>query len=244
MWSLGQQLKDLSKYHHLPHGYAARNGVKSLIPAGSGTVSVTMLKSYLFSGQMTLSSPPPSSGNSPVVTCTMYVRADGSGNWYFSAEATAFTQRAWQWAAGFIFYFSTDPILAHGYISAQEPDSGMQDAFTFGGKDPWIAKHWPQIFSGGCGYYVSDAIVGVIDTGQDDLPNTNNIATDHGFQELTLLPTRPVNVSASSSNPVSGGPSSDWAQEVGGSGQGPFAGGTGYGSPGPSSGDDDDDDDG
>ena len=236
MWSLAQWMAQLSKDHHLPHGYAARNGIRSLIPSASLPGSITILKNYLFSQDSTLASPGPSSGQSAVVQCVMYVRADGSGNWYFSTQTTAFTERGWQYAAGFIFVYSDDKALAHGYIqTGPAGSSGTLDAFVVGGKDVWISQHWPELFGERCYFYVSDAILGVIDTGQNDLPNTNNIATDNGFSRLTLLSALPVNTTAAGTDPVSGGPSTDWVEEVGASGssgQGSFAGGTGYSSPG------------
>jgi len=202
-----------------------------------------MLKNYLFSQDSTLASPGPSSGQSAVVQTAMYVRADGSGNWYFSTQINAFTERAWQYAAGFIFVYSNDKTLAHGYIKTGPPDgSGTIDAFAVGGKDSWIAEHWPELFSQRCYFYVSDAVLGLIGTGQNDLPNTNNIATDNGFSGLTLLPARLVNGGAAYALSVSGGPPTDWVEEVGASGssgQGTFTGGTGS----TSTGDDDDDDD-
>jgi hypothetical protein len=241
MWSLAQWLTQLSKDHHLPHGYAARKGIKSLIPPQSGHVSIAILKDYVFSQDSTLASPGPSTGQSPVVQTSMYVRADGTGNWYFSAQTTALTDREWQYAAGFIFVYSTDPTVAHGYIKTGPSGSSKLDTFTAGGKDPWIAEHWPELFGPGCYFYVSDAVLGFFDVG-NHLPNTNNIAFDHGFRALEQLTTLSVDLAPGGSDTISGGPPTDWVEEVGASGssgQGSFAGGTGSSSPG----DDDDDDD-
>ena len=168
MWSLKQGLALIQS--HLPSGFDASHGIKSLFPAGySGSISA--LKGYVFSayaqlgayygfgGKPGTSSYIPDSVLVESVADT-YVMADGAGRWYFSwlgqnlqfnsAEMTSFFIQS-----GFVFHFSNDG-NAHGFVDTSQPLITSTDALYSGdyrscisGQDDWIARNWPQIFAAG-----------------------------------------------------------------------------------------------
>jgi len=202
-WSLAQWLDNAAKNHHLPEGFSARHGIKSLFPPESGAVGLSLLQSYLYSSDGSGETPGPDSQQTPVVQCSFNVRADGAGNWLFAAWITSYPSEIptpdfnGQYGAGFVFSYSTDS-NGHGIIETGSGDasgpysysngtSGIPNGIVCGigvlvtGKDPWIADHWPSLFARGCGFYLSEA------TGLDGLPPTNDVATDHGFSGLSPL---------------------------------------------------------
>jgi hypothetical protein len=168
MWSLKQGLASIQ--NHLPAGFNASRGVKSLFPHGY-TGSVSALKGYVYSAYARLGTSynfgdnggPPNylTGTSIVESsANTYVMADGAGRWFFS----------WLWGnvkypaylssffiqSGFVFHFSNDG-NAHGFVDTSQPQPNMSTGtpyFDFGrncisGQDEWIANNWPQIFKAG-----------------------------------------------------------------------------------------------
>jgi len=182
MWSLAQWLTDLGRTDHLPSGFSARNGIRSLFPSGIGPVSITMLKSYLYAQAGTVST--------SEVTGEYKIGADGSGRWFFEGVVTGIGAPAYDYqgeavgnfGAGFVFMFSRDS-TAHGYVLTYDGSDDLNEGqgFQIYGSDPWIAANWPDIFAKAIGSYISHA------DGYAGLPPATNAATDHGFTGLSTL---------------------------------------------------------
>jgi hypothetical protein len=159
MFSLKTKLHNLAP--HLPQGFKAENGIRSLFPK-SYSGSITMLNNYVFMYSYT------GSQNS-----SAWVGADGAGRWFF-----AWWNANGEWGindrnqAGFVFRFSNDG-FGHGYVDTSRPADGATSCNL--GIDPWIAENWPQAFAAGVGTDVQEA------EGFESLPDASNIWTDYGF---------------------------------------------------------------
>jgi hypothetical protein len=192
MWSLARWLASLAKTDHLPEGFSAANGIRSLFPSGLGASSITLLKNYLYAQDCTVST--------SEITGAYRIRADGSGRWLFQGFiAGVGAPNNWQqkdqtlgaYGAGFVFLFSTNR-SGHGAVLTNiETDAApgywnVGQGFQMFGSDPWIKNNWPGAFAESIGCYISHN-----DSG-GGLPPLSNAATDHGFAGLSSLETSRV----------------------------------------------------
>jgi hypothetical protein len=168
MWSLKLGLARIE--NHLPSGFEASHGVKSLFPQ-KYTGSVSALKDYVYSAYARLSTdydfgnnggPPNYLPNSSVVksSANTYVMADGAGRWFFSWVAWNVQYPSHLFSffiqSGFVFHFSNDG-NAHGFVDTSNPQPNEVTGSPYynlfrscsSGQDAWIANNWPQIFKAG-----------------------------------------------------------------------------------------------
>jgi hypothetical protein len=182
MFSLSKTLQGLAKTNHLPIGFNASQGVRSLLPSGRGNTSIAILKNYLYSQK----SQQLAAGD---IQATFDVFADGSGRWLYQAVIGLVQPQnasSGRWGAGFVFAFSTDK-LGRGYVKTGDyslvntEDYVDPFAVTLEGFDSWITNHWPELFAQSSFVYLSSA------TGFVKLPDVANAATDNGFAGLASL---------------------------------------------------------
>lgn len=179
MWSLHTTLEALGKGGHLPFGFQAAKGIRSLFPRVQRSgVSISLLKKYLYSrtGQAGTGS----------INAQFYVGADGAGHWALAGNITSGGDC--RWGAGFVFQFS-DSNSGHGFVATGQYDAAVEGElpspsvlnFSVTGLDPWIGGNWPDVFAKSVFFYVSNA------TGFDSLPDLANVAKNHGFASLATL---------------------------------------------------------
>jgi hypothetical protein len=159
VFSLRTRLNELKG--HLPHGFDATKGVRSLFP-GNYSDSIMGLKSYVFLYDT----------GSSVSDVQAWIGADGSGQWFLGWWNDGVVQVGAGFRSGFVFYYSDDGI-GHGYVdkSGYTPGATLCNA----GTDTWIAEHWPQAFAAGVRFDSQWA------TGFDSLPDESYVWTDAGF---------------------------------------------------------------
>jgi hypothetical protein len=178
MWSVGETLQSLDQGGHLPAGFDANPGIRSLFPAGQSDITISLLQKYLYfrTHEVDLEN----------IDAQLTVSADGAGNWQLKGRIIG---NNCKWAAGFVFLFSKDS-TAHGFVAtgdywggAIDPQQGGRSEplyFWVQGLDPWIASHWPDAFDKDAYFYLWDG------TG-DSSPEISNAATKAGFTGLAGL---------------------------------------------------------
>ncbi|MGD0403978.1 MAG: hypothetical protein ABSB66_12375 [Candidatus Acidiferrales bacterium] len=181
MWSLYNTLQVLGGTGHLPVGFHANAGIRSLFPNVQQNVSISLLKIYIYSTSYQSSSDPDSQ-------ITFTANADGAGNWQIQGTMNFVSDCAWE--AGFIFGFS-DAGAAHGFIAtgsyaggSYNPQQGQPSApaqFWVQGIDPWIADNWTQLFN------LESYFLSAENTNAKKLPDPKEIATNNGFTTLIEL---------------------------------------------------------
>lgn len=162
MFDVGQYLA--AEKNHLPLGFNAKNGLRSLFPPGyQGSISI--LKNYVYRAE-----------SQGVDAAQMVVGADGTGRWVFAALVDFSSTNAIQ--VSWCFEFSNNKLgLAYGFpIYYGTPwDASVTTMWVWcTGVDPWIADNWPQIFAKGC-FFNNDAITPV------------NAGINHGFEDVFPL---------------------------------------------------------
>jgi hypothetical protein len=174
MWSLSSALQSLGKGGHLPAGFESSRGIRPLFPAGRpGGVSISLLKNYVFSQT--------GEGSFEEYTYSLFVGADGAGNWVFQGALSG--GQSCSWAAGFVFLFPGHG-TGHGCVTDEnqyDPDWAPV-TFTIGGSDPWISANWPDVFASSV-YFDMFGASGFA----RGLPDTTHTATNVGFSGLTQL---------------------------------------------------------
>lgn len=181
MWSLRQTLTSIGP--HLPDGFSAAAGIRSLFPPGR-TTGISVLSRYVYTwtadafvDQQWIETgwPGPAQG---------FLGADGAGRWFYGwvppdqenpcwGSAGGFKQRA---QSGFVFLYSTDG-NAHGIVakSRSVPNPYAYPPNCYCGVDSWLAANWPDVFSQGA------HIEFEIASGFSSLPNVSAIWTSAGF---------------------------------------------------------------
>ena len=146
MWSLKAGLYQIAA--HLPSGFNAAHGVKSLFPAEySGSISP--LDGYVFCLYSRITTVYDFGPQDTYIgsAADAYVMADGMGRWFFSWTWSAVGLNAgYERQAGFAFKL-TDNGSAHIFTDQTKP--AQQIMSCNGGTDPWIADNWPAIFKAG-----------------------------------------------------------------------------------------------
>jgi len=162
IWSLSYTLASLSK--HLPSGFEAKKGIKSLFPKGYKG-SVRVLDQYVFVSYQHFSV---KDDRFDETYANAYVMADGTGRWFFSWYywQTNPPKADYRPGAGFAFILS-DKGSAHVFIDKTTPVYDWWDPppnvstnsqmSCSGGTDPWIAQNWPDLFKSGAKISFFDA---------------------------------------------------------------------------------------
>jgi len=188
MLSLRQTLKNFSSFSegfpqgHLPAGFDASKGIRSLFPASVVPVSLSLLSSWVTSSSGTTAT--------SIITGNFTIEADGTGNWFFSVTLKVVGGDSFlEAAAGFVFGFSDDK-LGRGFVgqpshigSTLDTGAAQPQPLEVTGSDPWIRNHWSQIISNNpeAFFWVGDS------TGFASLPNFADAATDNGFAGFSML---------------------------------------------------------
>ena len=161
---------------HLPDGFDASRGIRSLFPPGK-SVGLSSLRRYVYSVEGWAAT--------GELYPTYSVRADGAGNWCLRVLIS--TTGNGRFGAEVVFAFSTDTqgrgIVATGNYGGgiSGSDDGIGVSVLAHGLDPWIRDNWPDMFAQPVFLYISEA------TGFYKLPPIVRAATDHGFSGLTTL---------------------------------------------------------
>lgn len=162
IWSLSYTLAALS--NHLPAGFDAKHGVKSLFPKGYKG-SVKALDQYVFVSYQPFFLADNRWDNT---YANAYVMADGTGRWFFSWYywQTDPPKSSYRPGAGFAFLLS-DKGSAHVFVDKTTPVYDWWDPppnvstnsqmSCSGGTDPWIAQNWPDLFKSGARISFFDA---------------------------------------------------------------------------------------
>jgi len=155
MFDVGHYLGTVK--NHLPKGFNAKNGLRSLFPPGYKG-SISPLENYVF---RCLS---PQVGDIQIL-----VGADGDGRWLVASLANAPSDPDIQ--ASFVFQHSTDS-FGHGFdFDCPSPAGAGTPGPQWGwitGVDPWIKENWPSIFAKSC-YFNNDNLT------------PGDAAKNHGF---------------------------------------------------------------
>ncbi len=167
MESLRDTLKIIGP--HLPPGFLAVNGLKSLFPSGyAGTISVLINYVYTERGNAQAGA----SDN----TAGYFVGADGAGRWFMSwtPRPESLSVANYRLQGGFVFLYANDG-QARGFVDTSRPDVGQMSCAQ--GTDAWIAANWPKLFASNVYFDFQDA------SGFDSLPPESNIWTNAGFEQ-------------------------------------------------------------
>lgn len=178
MWSLKQTLANLAAYppngyNHLPAGFDARKGIRSLFPRDK-PCNISSLKNFVFSIT--------GSAQTTTSSAQMVVIADGAGRWGIGA-VPSLDPLSISWAGGFVFNFSNDG-NGHGYIvNNANPNAGIVNGFN----EPWILQNWCQAFPEGVYLWMWVEDSSFVWAGSDPSHGPVNeaaTATNPGFQTL------------------------------------------------------------
>ncbi len=183
MLSLRQTLKAISS--HLPQGFDAAHGIKTLFPpAYTGSIFVLQKYVYLKSGYLKMAATSHADD-----LAWYFVGADGTGRWFFSwvpkpvSMAGDINLRV---QAGFGFKFSHDS-FGHGYVDTSRPPRPLHGSCN-SGTDNWILLNWPQIFAADIFFGWQEA------SGFDSLPPESNIWTSAGIGQSNFIALNGTNV--------------------------------------------------
>jgi hypothetical protein len=178
MWSLKQTLANLAAYppngyNHLPDGFDARKGIRSLFPRNE-PCNISALKNFVFS----------LTGSTKTTTgsAEMVIVADGAGRWGIGA-VPSLDPLSISWAGGFVFNYSNDG-NGHGYIvNNANVNAGIANGF----EEPWILQNWPHAFPEGVylWMWVEDSTIVSAGSNPSHGPvNEAATATNPSFQTL------------------------------------------------------------
>jgi hypothetical protein len=162
MLAVRKWLESLDAGGHLPSGFDAADGLRSLFPAGLARLS--WLQRYLVDGA-TLNTSLFNGG----VVATQIVGADGTGNWSFTGfvqnnvaidngQGPTHLSIPIAVMLGFVFGASTDDVGRGWTLSATAQgaiyldDHGKQvgaakGTFSANGADTWLRENWPRILA-------------------------------------------------------------------------------------------------
>jgi hypothetical protein len=140
MWTLSKVLKKIES--HVPSGFNAKNGIRSLFPAGySG--SIQSLSGYVFCNYFRTSA---LDATGKPCNSDLWVMADGTGRWFFGwaygkSQANGFR------IAGFVFHAISTDGAWYGYIDGNSPLEEITSCNL--GTSAIIADNWPAMFKAG-----------------------------------------------------------------------------------------------